>query len=164
MPQNPAALAVVLNEDQSEVLLIKRRDLPLWVLPGGGVEDGEAPVDAAVREVLEESGYCVESERCVAQYTPSFPGSADTHVFRCRVLSGTATLSDESEAVDWFPLNRLPRPFFELHSYCLQQALHGRDIARTPLKLWNFPRLIPWAIRHPILVLRFFLGKKTRRP
>lgn len=28
-----------------------------WTLPGGGIEPGEAPVDAVVREVDEETGY-----------------------------------------------------------------------------------------------------------
>ncbi|GAA1851244.1 NUDIX hydrolase [Myceligenerans crystallogenes] len=31
-----------------------------WSMPGGGVEPGEHPADAAVREVFEETGYHVE--------------------------------------------------------------------------------------------------------
>lgn len=32
----------------------------LWILPGGGVDDGEAPDDAVIREVWEETGQQVE--------------------------------------------------------------------------------------------------------
>lgn len=31
-----------------------------WTLPGGGLEPGEDPKDAAVREAMEETGYAVE--------------------------------------------------------------------------------------------------------
>lgn len=31
-----------------------------WTMPGGGLDPGEDPADAAVREVLEETGYHVE--------------------------------------------------------------------------------------------------------
>jgi len=52
-----AALAVVIRERQ--VLLVKRGNEPdagLWGFPGGHVDLGEAAIDAAVRELREETG------------------------------------------------------------------------------------------------------------
>lgn len=38
------------------VLLLRRADERRWCLPKGGVEDGETPQEAALREIQEESG------------------------------------------------------------------------------------------------------------
>jgi ADP-ribose pyrophosphatase YjhB (NUDIX family) len=43
-------------DDKRRVLLCRRRDIDAWNLPGGGVEAGETPWHAAVREVREEVG------------------------------------------------------------------------------------------------------------
>jgi 8-oxo-dGTP pyrophosphatase MutT (NUDIX family) len=39
-----------------EVLLVRHRELDLWLPPGGHIEDEETPDEAAHREVLEETG------------------------------------------------------------------------------------------------------------
>jgi 8-oxo-dGTP pyrophosphatase MutT (NUDIX family) len=44
----------------ARVLLHYHRKLGKWLPPGGHIEDGELPDDAAVREVLEETGIAVE--------------------------------------------------------------------------------------------------------
>jgi 8-oxo-dGTP pyrophosphatase MutT (NUDIX family) len=36
--------------------LCHRRDLDLWNLPGGGVQSGELPTEAVIRETQEETG------------------------------------------------------------------------------------------------------------
>lgn len=59
VPRIPVALVVPLREGR--VLVARRRadaeHLPgLWEFPGGKIEDGESPVDAARRELTEETG------------------------------------------------------------------------------------------------------------
>ena len=53
------ATAIVLNSSQTQMLLIQRNDNGRWFPPGGHVETGEYPHDAALRETLEETGYHV---------------------------------------------------------------------------------------------------------
>lgn len=49
--------AIVLDEDQ-RMLLVRQRheDRDIWMVPGGGIEDGENAAEAAIREVKEETG------------------------------------------------------------------------------------------------------------
>lgn len=64
--QRMGAYAVCIRQDDS--ILLSRYAPPdgRWVLPGGGVEHGEHPEAAVVREVLEETGYDVRVERLLA--------------------------------------------------------------------------------------------------
>jgi ADP-ribose pyrophosphatase YjhB (NUDIX family) len=57
--RNAPCAEVLLTNDGSDLLLIRRAHEPFkgcWGLPGGFVEYGEHPADAARREVLEEVG------------------------------------------------------------------------------------------------------------
>lgn len=49
----------VLTDAHDRVLLLHRRDHNQWQLPGGRVESGEIPAQAAIREVHEELGIVV---------------------------------------------------------------------------------------------------------
>jgi 8-oxo-dGTP diphosphatase len=49
------ASAVVLD-DEDRVLLVHHNKIGLWLYPGGHVDPNEAPAEAAVREVVEETG------------------------------------------------------------------------------------------------------------
>jgi ADP-ribose pyrophosphatase len=48
------------------VLLVERGDGLGWAVPGGAVEPGETPLEAAVRELAEETGLAVDPGRWVA--------------------------------------------------------------------------------------------------
>ena len=54
---------VILDENNEHTVLILRRDFRIWALLGGGLETGETPEDAAIREAYEESGYEVKIGR-----------------------------------------------------------------------------------------------------
>jgi ADP-ribose pyrophosphatase YjhB (NUDIX family) len=48
-------IVVIARNKHGQMLLVHDRDSNNWTLPGGIIEPGEAPADAAVREVWEET-------------------------------------------------------------------------------------------------------------
>ena len=62
LPGNPASSAMILENPQGEVLLVKAGYRHYWSLPGGVVDPGESPKDAAIREVKEEVGLAISPE------------------------------------------------------------------------------------------------------
>jgi len=105
MPQLGAFVAIV--DDRDRVLLIHRRDVDVWEMPGGGVEPGESPWDAAAREVREEVGLDVTIERLVGVY---WKPRDDTTVFQFTgtILDGHPGPSEEADDVAWFRFDDLP--------------------------------------------------------
>ena len=107
------------------IFLIQRSDDGTWCQPGGTIEPGELAIDAARREVLEETGYQYDG-----LLTPhSVYG--DYLTYRADVLEQfEAKLNDESLAAGWFHIDDLPKPLHQPFAEMLaQQALNETDVA-----------------------------------
>lgn len=50
----------IVLDGRGRVLLVRHRNHGRWLQPGGGIEPGEDPAAAAVREILEETGITAE--------------------------------------------------------------------------------------------------------
>lgn len=53
-------MSVHLFDERGRLLLVQQAETGYWSTPGGAVELGETPADAAVREAWEETGLLVE--------------------------------------------------------------------------------------------------------
>jgi 8-oxo-dGTP diphosphatase len=99
-----------------------------WTMPGGGIEPGEDPSDAVVREVFEESGYRVDVAELLGIDNLVIPGDRRTPssgrsgvalqnlriVYRAHITGGKLTVETEGSTDDvaWFTpaeINRLNR-------------------------------------------------------
>lgn len=78
------ALVVVTGPDG--VLLVHDRWRDQWEVPGGGIDAGESPKEAAAREVAEESGQRVTVLRWVGRAT--FLIAADGHLAQADLFRG----------------------------------------------------------------------------
>ena len=107
------ATAIVFSDDRTRVLMLKREDFRVWVLPGGGIEPGETREQAAIRETREETGYEIAIDRSVGRYWhPQTPrGGSFRYLFEGHVVGGTPISSGpETVGVGIFPIDALPSP------------------------------------------------------
>lgn len=164
--KSSAAFGIVLSQDKRKILLVKRKDVPIWVLPGGGIDRGESPEDAALREVLEETGAHCRIVRAVAVYSPQGAFTETTHLFEMSEAEpGTSKLivTDESVDVGFFPLDRLPAPFFPVHQQWIDDALLDRkDLIRKPIEGVTLANIFFFGLKHPLLLARFFFSRLRR--
>tara|TARA_R110002167_G_scaffold64917_9_gene183555 strand:+ start:1923 stop:2351 length:429 start_codon:yes stop_codon:yes gene_type:complete len=106
----PAVGVVCLRDDT--VLLIRRGTPPMqgsWSLPGGRIEPGERAVDAALRELAEETGVVAELTGLIAVVDGIFPDSGRHYVlidYAARWISGEPVAGDDALEARFVPLDQ----------------------------------------------------------
>jgi len=105
------ALAVVLREDH--VLLVQRGKPPdagLWGFPGGHVELGETALEAAIRELAEETGVVARAQGyltnvdVIARAGESVAYHYLLAAVQCDYVRGTPCAADDARNAAWFPI------------------------------------------------------------
>lgn len=116
MPISPAlpvpAVGVVCLRDDT-VLLIRRGKPPRmgqWSLPGGRIEPGERAVDAALRELMEETGVTARITGLLDVVDGLFP-EADRHYvlidYAAEWVSGEPVAGDDALEARFVPLDQV---------------------------------------------------------
>ena len=111
--------AVAVHDDQMRLLLCLHRDKNIWVTPGGIIEPGEQPADAAVRETWEETGLLAEitgilgvygGSDLIINYANGDRAAYIGTIFRGRVVGGSLR-PDGDETLDarYFTRDELAR-------------------------------------------------------
>ena len=94
------ARVVVLN-DQNEVLMVRHRQegINIWLVPGGNVEGNECSLEAAVREVREETGIDVEIIQLIWHVEEVSPerGQRFVNFFLGKSIGGELALGTDPE-------------------------------------------------------------------
>lgn len=125
--QDPKVAAVAFIVDANRVLLVKRAGDPekgKWSLPGGFVDGGEDPREAAVREAYEETGLRIKVTRLLEVFYHPSPSSSATPIviaFEAEQMGGELVAADDAEDVAWFRADRLPELAFASTHALLQQ-------------------------------------------
>lgn len=112
----PGSAIIVLNE-QNELLLQLRADTHDWGLPGGGMEVGDSFEETAQKELLEETGLIAEAFQLVGlasgkELYYKFPHGDEiynaTAIYKAINITGTLKKDAESKELQYFALNQLP--------------------------------------------------------
>jgi 8-oxo-dGTP diphosphatase len=109
--EKPGISAAIITLD-GKVLMVRRRISEgelMWQFPAGGIEAGESPEEAAVRETLEETGLKVEAASLIGQRVHPKTGREMSYT-ACTVIDGEAHVADadELDAIAWVPLAEIP--------------------------------------------------------
>ncbi len=112
---------------ENKILLTKREDFETWILPSGGVEDGESIAQAAIRETKEETGLDVELTRLVGIYS-RLGNMSPVHavLFAAKPIGGEIKCQEgETIAVEWFAFDEIPSPLSAGHKKRVEDAIAG---------------------------------------
>jgi len=94
---------VIVLDEENRILMVKHvhPERTVWMVPGGGIEEGESSAQAAVREVWEETGLEVEITGLVWHVEEvSERGQRFVNFFRARVTGGELKLGRDPELTE----------------------------------------------------------------
>lgn len=101
-------------DEKKRVLLVRQYRLPaeknLWELPAGKLDAGEKPLQAAKRELIEETGYRARSWTKLASFwvSPGYVQERMTIYLATNLTAGEATpMDDERIEARWFARREL---------------------------------------------------------
>jgi len=141
----PAATAIV-TDTAGRILLVLRSCEPgagQWALPGGFVENGESPAEAARRELEEETGLRGDDPQLVDvihQESRYYAASLLIVGYRFARFEGVLLPADDAAEAKFFDPAELPALAFESHRRLIDAARLRLSSARQPLRRPAQPR------------------------
>ncbi len=118
-PSHPRPAVAVLIQRKGRILAVLRGNPPArstWALPGGSIELGEGLMEAAAREVMEETGVKVEPLRVITAVDAIYKGLKERGEIRfhyviiyveARYIEGVPAPGDDVTMAQWLTLDEM---------------------------------------------------------
>jgi len=101
------AVAFIVYTDKDKILWLKRTKDDSWDFPGGHVEDGESPIEGAIRESREEIAHVPASGLQLIYQ------EGNVHLFGCDDGEFTPDIDEEHSDFVWATIADAPEPLFK---------------------------------------------------
>ena len=124
---------IVIRKQIQEILLIERKHPPYencWALPGGFVDKDENLIDAAYRELKEETNICkisLEQFYTFGDKGRDLRGHIVSVIYYgfIDILKNNAVAGDDAAALKWFDIKNLPSLAFD-HDKIIKQFISNK--------------------------------------
>jgi 8-oxo-dGTP diphosphatase len=128
---------VIIRDDRDRTLLVN--DNGVWAIPGGKVEKGERVIEAAEREIKEETGYLIEIDSLARVY--ELKKEEDYHLFFVFKAKIVKRLTEGTKEYKWFKIDEID---------------HLNTYPETYLLLKELEKKTPKCIEYPLNIHFYF--------
>jgi ADP-ribose pyrophosphatase len=122
--QHRGSAVMMAVDEKKRILLVRQYRLParsyLWELPAGRLDEGETPLKAAKRELVEETGYKARTWKKLVSFYPS-PGYVSE---KMSLFLATGLTAGEAQPMDD---ERIETRWFSARE--IEEAIHAGKIA-----------------------------------
>ena len=129
MDRPKIGIGVIIENDENKILIGKRKGshAPFYSIPGGHLELGETFEEAAIKEVLEETGMLIHSLKVIA-VTNNLRTYKDENKHYVSIIlytnqfEGTPLIleEDKCEKWEWYSPLQLPQPHFDASEFGIE--------------------------------------------
>jgi 8-oxo-dGTP diphosphatase len=108
IPPEDLTYSVISARFKGKWILVRHNDRITWEIPGGHIEAGETPGEAAERELMEETGAGEFKIKCVATYSVEKEGRTGFGKLYFAEVTELGSIPDNSEIAEITLLETLP--------------------------------------------------------